>query len=94
MSLLEAMSVGVPVIASRVGEIPFMVEDGKEGFLCDGEAPPQQWAMRLLNLRDPERRRVMGATARSIVIARFQEKSMLEKYHRLMGGELVNDHDH
>jgi glycosyltransferase involved in cell wall biosynthesis len=93
MSLLEAMSVGAPVVASRVGEIPHMVEDGKEGFLCELDDLPQHWAMRLLSLRNPERRRAMGTTARNTVIDRFQQKAMIESYHHLMDGELLNDHN-
>jgi glycosyltransferase involved in cell wall biosynthesis len=39
MTLLEAMSVGTPVIASRIGGIPEIVEDGRTGLLFDaGEA--------------------------------------------------------
>ena len=32
-AIFEAMSQGKPVVATRVGGIPFQVEDGKEGFL-------------------------------------------------------------
>ena len=33
--ILEAMEAGMPVIATRVGAIPEMVRDGKDGFLID-----------------------------------------------------------
>lgn len=34
-AVLEAMSVGLPVIANRVGALPQMIDEGKGGFLCD-----------------------------------------------------------
>jgi len=35
MSIIEALSAGVPVIATRVGGIPYMIEDGVHGYLVD-----------------------------------------------------------
>jgi glycosyltransferase involved in cell wall biosynthesis len=35
MVIQEAMAAGVPVIASRVGGIPYQVEDGKSGIIVD-----------------------------------------------------------
>jgi glycosyltransferase involved in cell wall biosynthesis len=61
-SLLEAMAAGVPVVASAVGGIPEIVDDGITGLLID--APPRADALadaiaRLVD--DAELRRRLGA---------------------------------
>ncbi len=67
MSVLEAMSWGIPVIASPVGGIPDLVKDGVNGFLV----PPTdidaiaQAMMRMID--DPNLRLRMGENARRSV---------------------------
>lgn len=41
MCILEAMGVGLPVVASRVGGVPQLVKNGHSGILCDCSEPSQ-----------------------------------------------------
>ena len=62
--LLEAMACGKPVIASRVGGIPFVVEDGKNGLLFESENVEELAEKVILLLRDEELRTKMGEAGR------------------------------
>jgi glycosyltransferase involved in cell wall biosynthesis len=63
-ALLEAMAMGRPVVARRVGGVPELVRDGEDGFLVGSE--PGEMADRLVEiLRDGELRKRMGRSART-----------------------------
>ncbi len=53
MAIAEAMAVGVPVISSNVCGMPYMIEDGKTGFLVDPE-DTDGFSDSILNLLDNE----------------------------------------
>lgn len=62
--LMEAAACAVPVVATRVGGIPELVQDGLTGLLrCQGNANEIADALDLL-LRDPELRKRMGMASR------------------------------
>jgi glycosyltransferase involved in cell wall biosynthesis len=63
--VLEAMASGVPLIASRIGGIPDLVDDGRSGILvAPGDAAALQAAMENV-LRDDGLARRLGAGARA-----------------------------
>lgn len=90
MSILEAMSAGLPVVATPVGGIPEAVSDGKEGFLVPvGDV--QQLADALCRLLgDDALRKCMGSQARATFAERFQLEVVLpqlEAIYRRLGVE-------
>jgi glycosyltransferase involved in cell wall biosynthesis len=64
------MARGLPVVASRLGQIVEIIEDGVSGVLCDDE--PSAIARELVHLaRAVEFRRAMGLSALERVRARY-----------------------
>lgn len=69
--LLECLSAGVPVIASRVGSIPEAIKEGRTGFLVrPGDAGEITERLSVVCDDDALRRR-LGAAAREDVLGRF-----------------------
>ena len=60
---LEAQACGTPVVAARVGGLPFVVEDGRTGFLVDGHDPSEHAARLLQLVREPRLQAALGAEA-------------------------------
>lgn len=81
--LLEAGAAATPVVASRVGGIPDIVDDGETGLLV----PPRDaaaLAQALLELASqPERRRLMGDTARAKVVPHYSLENMVRQIEAL-----------
>jgi glycosyltransferase involved in cell wall biosynthesis len=86
MSVVEAMAVGLPVVASAVGGIPELVQDGVTGVLVPAgdEAALSEALTRLLG--DPRLRRRLGAAGRERAVERFDvprfHAAHLELYRR------------
>jgi glycosyltransferase involved in cell wall biosynthesis len=79
-AVLEAMAAGLPVIATRVGGIPRIVDDGVSGFLVErGDVNGFAEALRML-LRDPQRAILMGAAGRTRVESDFGTNTIVRKF--------------
>jgi N-acetyl-alpha-D-glucosaminyl L-malate synthase BshA len=80
LAALEAMSCGVPVVASRVGGVPEVIEDGRSGLLCD-VGDYRCMARRSLDLlQSPGRLRDMREEARRRATKDFPREKMLDAY--------------
>lgn len=79
MALLQAMSCGIPVVASRAGGIPEIVRDGVDGILvATGDDQALRAALQRL-AGDITLRRAMGASARARVLDRFTLRHCAER---------------
>ena len=83
MGVLEAMAAGCPVIASAVGGIPDVIEDGVNGLLIPaGDTQALAAAMRRL-IDDPDFARKLGGAARATIAARYTTEPMLERLEQV-----------
>jgi glycosyltransferase involved in cell wall biosynthesis len=71
LTILEAMAAGLPVVATAVGDIARMVEDGVTGRLVTPNRPQALADALEPLLRNVERRRAMGRMAAQRVSDRF-----------------------
>ncbi len=83
LSALEAMACGVPVVATRVGGVPEVVDDGVSGLLAPAEDQDRFSRVLAELLFDRERARAMGRAARADVVARFARDPIVARYEEL-----------
>jgi phosphatidyl-myo-inositol alpha-mannosyltransferase len=85
MVLLEAMSCGLPVAASRISGFQLVMEHGKHGFLVDPADSPERFAAALRTLLDDaDLRASMGAEGRRTVLESYSWPAVagqLEAYY-------------
>jgi len=83
VSAIEALAAGRPVVATRVGGVPDVVEEGEDGFLVEPGAT-EELAERLAQLAaDPELRERMGRAGRDRVLPRYAVPRLVDDVDRL-----------
>ncbi len=64
LALVEAMAYGCPIVATAVGGIPELIQDGVNGLLCEPQ-DPSCLAQKIITLIDhPDLRKKLGDAAR------------------------------
>lgn len=81
--VLEAMANGVPVVASRVGGVTDLIEDGTSGILTEKENPVSCAEGILLLVADAALRKKVVENAFERVKEKFSLNAMLASYQKL-----------
>jgi len=79
VAVMEALSVGLPVVATRVGGIPEIVADNVSGLLVPSQNP-ERLAEAIASLcADPEKRKSMGSAGKELIGRKFKVSDFLEQ---------------
>jgi glycosyltransferase involved in cell wall biosynthesis len=84
MSVLEAMSVARPVIATRVGGVPEVVDGGRTGFLISPDRSSEMADALVALARDPARAEELGRAGRARQRRAFSIEAMTRGYAELL----------
>jgi glycosyltransferase involved in cell wall biosynthesis len=83
ITLLEAMAMAKPVLASAVGGIPDVISDGENGLLFKA-GNEQELSKKLRNLlMSKDLREIYGNTAKNMVKKHYNAKVVAQKYEEL-----------
>ena len=82
--IVEAMAAKLPVIGTRVGAIPEIIEDGKNGIIVE-PAQSEKIAVKIQDLLGNDRlRQEMGIQAHQTVLFKFDSEKMIGQIEKLL----------
>ncbi len=89
LAALEALSCGVPVVATTAGGIPEVVDDGKNGFVCRIGDVERMAEHSIALLANPERWKSFAESARASAVERFPFDRIVDEYEKYYGEVLA-----
>ena len=82
-TVVEAFACGLPVIASRIGALASLIEDGKTGILFNANDPADLAKALVWSQQNPEALRNMGTAARNHYIRNLTGKANITQLEKL-----------
>lgn len=80
LAALEAQACEAPVVATRIGGIPEVVNDGESGFLSDVGDVDKMTADTLRLLGNEDLRRAFGENGRRLAVERYSTEKIIPQY--------------
>jgi glycosyltransferase involved in cell wall biosynthesis len=78
LSVVESLATGTPVVATALGSMPELLEDGRTGFLVDRAHLVDEAVEAVRRLPEVDR-----ATCRAVAVTRFDQQRMVDAYVEL-----------
>jgi len=88
----QAMAMGIPVIANRVGGIPEVIQEGVTGYLCQPGEINKTAEVCIYLINHPMKRAEMGSKGRAFVENEFSLDVMIDQISTLYEDLLSNIH--
>ncbi len=79
LAIVQAMDLGLPVVATNTGGIPEVVTTGKSGLLVEAGSPPALANAIITLIRDPEKAKKMGQLGEEEAKIKFNLKDLIEE---------------
>jgi glycosyltransferase involved in cell wall biosynthesis len=90
ITLLEAMQAGVPIIATRVGGIPGVINNGQSGLLVEPKDAISLANAILFIRKNSDKAKSMARNAKHIALTKYSSRRMAEKYRAVYQKVLTN----
>ncbi|MDP8266124.1 MAG: glycosyltransferase family 4 protein [Candidatus Aceula meridiana] len=88
LSVMEAQAVGLPVVASKIGGLMSLIQDGETGLLVPTENPDALAAALVMLINNMEKAKELGAAGKAFIKKNFSPEKMIDKTLEIYQGVL------
>jgi glycosyltransferase involved in cell wall biosynthesis len=82
-AVLQALSEELPVVVTRVGDVPYMVDEGKNGFVTPDRDADMLAEQLLVLANDPGQRASMASYSRELLLKKFTIDAMVDRIEEI-----------